>query len=655
MEVANSDPLLNDHESLDTLEREQDSRKRQSWIKLALIVAGCVFLGVIVGMLVTFSVMNRSTKVSNQYDVLPGCTNHPGFVCSSQSGDMDPKWFGQRWNTPLRGTDAWKPGFQDMSTLVGYARLEYSTGLKSCRVTILANTSKPLDLTYYFDGVAQKDNTKTFDSSYNKILKVKIVAASGESLILDDVDFAWNAAPIKERENNDKFRKGQKGAIVELFGWPDDDIAEECKFIAEAGYLGVKIFPHQEQVMSSQPFNDEMNPWYFMYQPVSYRLHGRMGTRDQLRNMINKCRSYGLRVYADAVVNHMSGNGNDLQNHRIQQGKCTYWGNKTSSYYEQGSPYYTPAYTYEINPNTGRGTNVLEFPAVPYGPEHFHCDKALNAWTDPNNLNTGWLSGLSDLDTSNDYVRNRIADFMVDLISIGFSGFRVDAAKHIQPKDLGAIFGLLQKKLGGNLPEDFITWLEVLSGGESWLLVQGDGDYSFTGGLTKQLKANGLSDEDILKIKIWWSGYPVEPDNDAGSIDRRRKVIQNDDHDQQNDGSSSRDMHDEGCVLVKNCPPEKHRNFEIQLFKNPKGSRDNSNDYPIRCILSSYYWYGYAKGIPDGMSQCDKCTVTCSGCKDRPYAKAYNPDAVAYPGGTGYTYVHRDSAIIDAVNSWMNL
>ncbi|EAX93462.1 hypothetical protein TVAG_347490 [Trichomonas vaginalis G3] len=60
-------------------------------------------------------------------------------------------------------------------------------------------------------------------------------------------------------------------------------------------------------------------------------------------------------------------------------------------------------------------------------------------------------------------------------------------------------------------------------------------------------------------------------------------------------------------------------------------------------------------GIPDGMSTCDKCTTTCSGCKDRPYVKAYSESATSYPGGSGYTYVHRDSSIISAMQNWMKL
>jgi alpha-amylase len=51
-------------------------------------------------------------------------------------------------------------------------------------------------------------------------------------------------------------------------------------------------------------------------------------------------------------------------------------------------------------------------------------------------LNNGWLVGLSDLDTESEYVRQRIASYLTDLLGIGFSGFRMDAAKHIYPESL---------------------------------------------------------------------------------------------------------------------------------------------------------------------------------------------------------------------------
>ena len=42
--------------------------------------------------------------------------------------------------------------------------------------------------------------------------------------------------PSVTPQNGDSaYREGQKGAIVEFFGWPHNDIAAECQFLAEAG------------------------------------------------------------------------------------------------------------------------------------------------------------------------------------------------------------------------------------------------------------------------------------------------------------------------------------------------------------------------------------------------------------------------------------
>jgi alpha-amylase len=88
-----------------------------------------------------------------------------------------------------------------------------------------------------------------------------------------------------------------------------------------------------------------------------------------------------------------------------------------------------------------------------------------------------WLVGLTDLNTGKPYVQERIADYLVDLLSIGFSGIRIDAAKHIRPDDLAAIFGKVKKKMAG-LPDDFISWLEVILGGEKQLLACDNGPYN---------------------------------------------------------------------------------------------------------------------------------------------------------------------------------
>jgi alpha-amylase len=306
---------------------------------------------------------------------------------------------------------------------------------------------------------------------------------------------------------------------------------------------------------------------------------------------------------------------------------------------------------------------MQEFPAVPYGPLDFHCERSLNSWTDPVALNAGWLVGLTDLNTERENVQERIADYFTDLIGIGFSGFRVDAAKHIQPDDLVGIFSKLKRNLGGSLPGDFFTWLEIILGGEADLLMCNSASgYNYGTYFTDKLAAAGFSAAEVDMIKTWNSGYPKEPqkgsnDCDGQSAHLKRQVIQNDDHDQQNPGSSSRDMGNEGCVLIKNCDEASHRGYEVKLFTNPNGAYDNNEDYPIRNILSSYYWgEGEVQGVPDGLSDCSLCTLSCESCHGMPYQKAYDPTSTGYDKGAGkYTRAHRDNEVVNAMRAWMGL
>ena len=47
--------------------------------------------------------------------------------------------------------------------------------------------------------------------------------------------------------------------------------------------------------------------WWTRYQPVSYLLESRSGTRSEFIDMVNRCRASGVNIYVDAVINHMSG------------------------------------------------------------------------------------------------------------------------------------------------------------------------------------------------------------------------------------------------------------------------------------------------------------------------------------------------------------
>ena len=86
---------------------------------------------------------------------------------------------------------------------------------------------------------------------------------------------------------------------------------------------------------------------------------------------------------------------------------------------------------------------------------------------------------------------------------MGFSGFRIDAAKHISPTNLAAIFSKLKANLGNSFPSDFLTYLEVIIGGEKDLLMCQDNPYNFGSSFANLMKQAGLTDDEIYKIKIW--------------------------------------------------------------------------------------------------------------------------------------------------------
>lgn len=95
---------------------------------------------------------------------------------------------------------------------------------------------------------------------------------------------------------------------------------------------------------------------------------------------------------------------------------------------------------------------------------------------------------------------------------------------------------------------------------------------------------------------------------------------------------------------------------KVKLFESPRGATNNNDDYPIRLILSSYYWEDNSIGVPDGLSDCSKCTTTCDSCKSVQYKPAYVATSCGYDSGSGvYTRVHRDMSIVNAMRKWMNL
>ncbi|WP_239517849.1 alpha-amylase family protein [Streptomyces sp. ICC1] len=187
---------------------------------------------------------------------------------------------------------------------------------------------------------------------------------------------------------------GEKDVTAVLFEWRFDSVAKACgDSLGPAGYGYVQVSPPQEHIQGGQ--------WWTSYQPVSYRIAGRLGDRAAFKAMVDACHAAGVKVVADSVINHMA----------ASDGTGT------------GGTSYTK----------------YNYPGLYSGADMDDCRATISTYTDRANVQNCELVQLADLDTGEDHVRGRIAGYLNDLLSLGVDGFRIDAAKHMPAADLANI------------------------------------------------------------------------------------------------------------------------------------------------------------------------------------------------------------------------
>ncbi len=211
-----------------------------------------------------------------------------------------------------------------------------------------------------------------------------------------------------------------RGAVgVQLFQWTWPAVARECTdVLGPAGYDYVLTSPAQEHILGE--------PWWTAYQPVSYQVESRLGSRAEFAAMITTCAEAGVGVVADAVVNHMTG----------QDGSGIGWVGSAFEHYDYPGSY-----------------------ADADGDFH-HCGLTgsddIENYQDREQVQRCELVNLADLATETDHVRATIGAYLADLLSLGVAGFRIDAAKHIPAEDVTAITDAL--------PDGTVVWSEVIRG-----------------------------------------------------------------------------------------------------------------------------------------------------------------------------------------------
>ncbi|SDK04086.1 carbohydrate-binding module family 20 domain-containing protein [Streptomyces indicus] len=272
---------------------------------------------------------------------------------------------------------------------------------------------------------------------------------------------------------------GGKDVTAVLFEWRFASVAKACtEDLGPAGYGYVQVSPPQEHIQGSQ--------WWTSYQPVSYKIAGRLGDRTAFKNMVDTCHAAGVKVVADSVINHMAA------------------GDGTGT--------------------GGSGYTKYNYPGIYSGADMDDCRAQIGNYGDRGNVQNCELVGLADLDTGEPYVRERIAAYLNDLLSLGVDGFRIDAAKHMPAGDLANI--------KSRLSDPNVYWKQeaIYGGGEA----VSPSEYLGNGDVQEFRYARGLKqtflNENLANLKNYGEGW--------GFMESGKSAVFVDNHDTERGGDT---------------------------------------------------------------------------------------------------------------------
>lgn len=204
-------------------------------------------------------------------------------------------------------------------------------------------------------------------------------------------------AQAKDRTHHDPAATNQE-TILHVWSWNFPTIAKNMKTIADAGFTMIQTSPAQacltpeggnHKLFDASGTGKEGN-WYHYYQPTDWTIgNDIVGSRDQLKAMMDSANKYNVKVIVDVLPNHTAFNI-DLVSDRMVKAV----GGRDKLYHSEGL---TPVRDYN---------------------DRYQC--------------TLWGSGgLPDVNTENPDFQKYYMNYVNDLLSLGVRGFRYDTAKHI--------------------------------------------------------------------------------------------------------------------------------------------------------------------------------------------------------------------------------
>lgn len=175
------------------------------------------------------------------------------------------------------------------------------------------------------------------------------------------------------------------GAILHAFDWSFNTIKNELPNIAAAGYKSIQVSP----VQGTKDPSTDPTKWWLLYQPINESVgNAQLGTLSDFKTLCSTAKNYRISIVVDVVMNHMANNGNA----------------------DQLDPSVEPSFQdSSLYHNLGQCSN----------------------WSNRNDITQQGI-GMPDLNTQTTAVQNKAITFLNQCVDAGASGFRFDAAKHIE-------------------------------------------------------------------------------------------------------------------------------------------------------------------------------------------------------------------------------
>lgn len=265
--------------------------------------------------------------------------------------------------------------------------------------------------------------------------------------------------------------------------------------------------------------------------------------------MVRRCNNVGVRIYVDAIINHMAAQQPD-----------------------------------EILGTGGShvDTSKYNYPEIGYMREHFNGNEnevscGVNDFENAVEVRNCDLFGLQDLNQTHPYVQEKIIELLNNLTHMGVAGYRIDAARHIWPSELKKIYDNLRplNTTHGFAQNQYpFIFQEVSDGPESRWTKQ----YTPLAAVTefrysKDINRVFRGQVNLVHLKNWGTGWAYLPSEDV--------LVFITNHDNQRDGAKDR-------TIMTHHSPREYRMANAWALAHPYGN--------LR-IMSSYAFLPWERDL----------------------------------------------------------